>query len=191
MLGGANDLLNYLGGDMSTTPAQASDNIAASVNLLYAHGACNILVGNLPDLGLTPRLNGTVADQAAGAAVSNAFNSELATDLSMILATDTGLNLYNLDLAGLIHDAVIDPNAFGLKNVKEQAYTNDDTFAGTGTAVSDPNDYLFWDSIHPTTVGHDLIAAAALTAVPEPASLALLLALGAPMLLRRVGKRSV
>ncbi|MDQ5945187.1 MAG: outer rane lipase/esterase, partial [Pseudomonadota bacterium] len=41
-----------------------------------------------------------------------------------------------------------------------------------------PDSYLFWDSIHPTALGHRIIADAAFNvlAVPEPETYALLLA---------------
>jgi phospholipase/lecithinase/hemolysin len=50
--------------------------------------------------------------------------------------------------------------------------------------VADPSGYLFWDSLHPTTVGHDLIAQYAYNVVPEPAA-TLLLALAGAMGVRR------
>jgi phospholipase/lecithinase/hemolysin len=44
---------------------------------------------------------------------------------------------------------------------------------GLGGYTNDPG-YLFWDSVHPTTHGDALVAAAALQAVPEPATLTLI-----------------
>ena len=47
-----------------------------------------------------------------------------------------------------------------------------------GTAVvPNPDEYLFFDDIHPTTVFHRILAERALAAVPEPGSL-VLVALG-------------
>jgi phospholipase/lecithinase/hemolysin len=173
VLGGANDLLNLLGGTSTTTPAQAADNIATSVHDLYADGARNILVANLPDLGLTPRFYNT-AGQSVATAATLQFNTELATDLSTQLTTSPGLDIYNLNLFALIDSAEANPSAYGLTDVHDQAYTGDNTFAGNGSVVSDPSGYLFFDSIHPTTTGHALIAAAAVSAIPEPGSLSLI-----------------
>ena len=183
LLGGANDLFNYLGGSSTTTPVQAADNIAASVHTLYGDGARNILVANLPDLGQTPRFHGT-AGQAVATGVTLQFNTDLATDLASQLAASPGLNVYNLNLYSLINQAIASPGSFGLTDVTDQAYTGDTTFTGNGTAVSNPSGYLFWDSIHPTTTGHALVAQAAVSAIPEPGSLGLI-AFASVGLLRR------
>ncbi|MBP8789668.1 MAG: PEP-CTERM sorting domain-containing protein [Candidatus Dechloromonas phosphoritropha] len=45
------------------------------------------------------------------------------------------------------------------------------------TCIADPMDHLFWNGIHPTTQGHELIARPALAEIPEPETL-LLLAIG-------------
>lgn len=55
------------------------------------------------------------------------------------------------------------PAAHGLTNVTDSAYTGD-------TAVADPSGCLFWDTVHPTTKGHALIAQAAYALDPEPAT---------------------
>ena len=56
------------------------------------------------------------------------------------------------------------PSRFGLSNVTDMAITNPTAASG----------YLFWDDVHPTTVGHGLLADAAFDAVtPEPASVTL------------------
>jgi outer membrane lipase/esterase len=140
------------------------------VHDLYADGARNILVANLPDLGLTPRFYNTSGQPlATGAAVQ--FNTELATDLSTQLASSPGLKIYNLNLFNLIESALATPGTYGLTDVHDQAYTGDNNFAGNGSTVSNASSYLFYDSIHPTATGHSLIAAAAVSAVPEPTSL--------------------
>lgn len=186
VLGGANDLLNYLSGTGTTTPKQAADNIATSVQALYADGARNILVGNLPNLGLTPRFIGAgTAAQTASAGASVEFDTELATDLGSISSTSPGLNLYDLNLYAIFNEVVADPAAYGLTDVTDQAYTGDNNFAGNGTAVSNPSQYLFWDSIHPTTTGHALLADAALAAIPEPSGLAAVLLATAALTRRR------
>jgi len=193
VLGGANDLLNYLASPGSQNPVvvadTAADNIAASVKLLYADGARNILVANLPNLGLTPRFVGTSGESAA-AGLSVQFDTELAGDLAALSSTSTGLNLYNLNLYGLFGQVIASPASYGLTDVTDQAYTGDNDFIGDGTINPNASTYLFWDSIHPTTTGHALIAGAALAAVvPEPASVALV-ALGTIGLLGTRRKRS-
>jgi phospholipase/lecithinase/hemolysin len=58
------------------------------------------------------------------------------------------------------------PGSFGFTNV---------TTSALGDGVLSGKGYLFWDSVHPTTVGHQIIGDTAFAAVaPEPTSLALL-----------------
>jgi phospholipase/lecithinase/hemolysin len=49
------------------------------------------------------------------------------------------------------------PSAFSLTNV---------TDAAQGNFAVNPDTYLFWDDLHPTTYGHSLVAGAALKALP-------------------------
>ena len=69
------------------------------------------------------------------------------------------------DLFDLLDSIVGDPGAFGLTNV---------TDACAQFLNCDPSSYLFWDGIHPTLAGHEIISEAMLARVPEPATLALL-----------------
>ena len=194
LLGGANDLFADL--TTVTTPmptsaqlavaAAAADNISGDAGVLYGDGARNILLPNLPDLGLIPDYRGT-SQQAAATALTQAFNAELASDLTTLSSASAGLTVYRVDLFTQTTLAINNPFAYGLTNVTDSAYTGDTTYAGNGTAVSNPAGYLYWDGVHPTTTGHGLIAQdalAALTAVPEPATAAVLAA-ALPLAARR------
>jgi len=187
VLGGATDLLDAIessdsAADKALAATTAAGNIAAGVQALYDDGARHILVANLPDLGRVPRYLNTTS-QATATTLSGTFNTALAGDLTSVVASP-GLHLDVLDLHALFAQVIADPSAFGLSNVTDAAYTGDSDYAGDGTAVADPSGYLFWDSLHPTTVGHDLIAQYAYDAVPEPASV-WLLALGGIVVCRR------
>lgn len=186
VLGGATDLFDLIGvaGDQTAAAQQAANNIVAGLQSLYNDGARNILVGNLPDLGLVPSYHNT-PDQAQATALTNAFNATLAAGLGNLQATSVGLNLQLLDLNTLFNSAIVNPAAYGLTNVTAAAYTGDPDYEGVGTVVPDPSGYLFWDEVHPTTLGHSMVAQAAFTVVPEPATTMLLVLPAAMMLMRR------
>ncbi|HEB98216.1 MAG TPA: VPLPA-CTERM sorting domain-containing protein [Thiotrichales bacterium] len=156
--GGAMDIFNNpLDPYSAITPA--TTNLADAVGLLAGAGASHILVPNLPDLGLTPEAI-SLGVEAEARAVSEAFNTSLATALA-------GYDTLDLDVFTLLNLVVADPPAYGLTNV-------------TGSCVADGQDpactgYLFYDGVHPTTRGHELLADAMYTAVvPLPASAFLL-----------------
>ena len=65
-----------------------------------------------------------------------------------------------------------DPSAFGLTNVTDACYTG--SYFGGASACANPNQYLFWDEMHPTAVAHAVIAQTAFDEVPEPEPLAVL-----------------
>jgi phospholipase/lecithinase/hemolysin len=170
---GSNDLITNPSGG----PAAAAS-LAGSIGRLYDAGARQVLVPNLPSLGLVPRVNGDPILRGAADAATAQFNAALAASLDGLGAASPGLTLYRLDVAGLFDDIVADPAAFGLANVTNSAAPGlhiGDASYNTSLVVPNPDQYLFWDDLHPTRAGHALLGAAALAAVPEPSLVAPLL----------------
>ncbi len=186
---GSNDLSSIL--QNAAPSAYAADagavvaNIDSAVNTLAGYGAKNVLVLTVPDLGKTPAAiaSGPLA-QAAASALSGAFDLTLVNgsaaagfpSLTSLAAAD-GLNLSILDTYSLIDGIVANKSAFGFTNVTDPCVTGAVGYVG-GTACSPnlaaQNQYLFWDDSHPTAAGQALVADAALLAIPEPASFALI-----------------
>lgn len=147
-------------------------NMATAVATLSAVGAQHFLVPNMPDLGLTPRAN--VAGMSAQmGGITAAYNLGLEIALSSL-----GLDITIPDTAALMQAIVADPTAYGLTNATDWCFNEMELYmGGTPTVCSNPQEYLFWDSVHPTTAGHGLMAnlfASAIN-VPEPGTLVLLL----------------
>ena len=160
---GGNDFLN-LG---TQTPADAIGNAVYNINLatqnLINAGAKNILILNLPNLGATPLMNGDPTTAAGGQYLSLAFNAALASSLVGLESANSGVNFDTLDVYGFMQDLLTNPSLYGFENVTDPL-----SLAGNTT-----DDYLFWDSIHPTTMAHEMIADRAFAAVPEPATMLL------------------
>ena len=150
--GGGNDLraAGYEPDPLSV-PGRAVANIEAILGDLAAAGATEALVPNLPDIGLTLEAR-MVGPQIArlGRMVSEMVNNALGEALDRV-AERTGLRIHRLDVFDLHHRIVADPGAFGFENLTEPASGRDD-----------PDRYLFWDRIHPTTAAHRHLANAAL-----------------------------
>jgi phospholipase/lecithinase/hemolysin len=159
---GANDLF-----DGQTNPTVPAKNIANAISALINAGIKNFLVPNLPDLSKTPYgLSSSPATQAGLHALSAGFNSALSADLSL-LASLPGVHIHTLDTFGLFQQIQANPAQFNLSNV-----TNEGILSGNPSAPG----YLFWDDVHPTAAGQQLLATEAAKAVgtPEPASFTLL-----------------
>ena len=160
---GANDLL-----DGQTDVNIPVGNLITDIGRLITAGAENLLVGNLPLLGLTPRFNGDPGQSASMSALTESFNSALATALDTLEASTPGVDLFRFDVAQLITDAVANPGTFGFVNVTEPAAPGleVDSFSyDTSLIVDQPDTYLFWDELHPTTAAHALLAEYALDLV--------------------------
>jgi outer membrane lipase/esterase len=138
---------------------QYAADIGSIVDTLQAAGAQHVVVWNAPNLGVAPAVL-AMGPQAAALAsgVSQAMNGAL----NVRLSGEVGVTTF--DLFGLVGQVVANPPAYGLDNV------TDACIAG----ACDASKYLFWDGIHPTAKGHELISAAMVAAViPEPQTYAL------------------
>lgn len=132
--------------------------VADIANDLLIAGAQNILVINVPNLGLTPIADG---NEAGASAFTGLFNDNVSLGLDALGSSNVTL----LDAFGLLNTIVADPAAYGLTNVDDNCLaTAIDPLTGCDT-------HLFWDDLHPTAAGHELIADAAFAAVvPVPAA---------------------
>ncbi|HXS76936.1 MAG TPA: SGNH/GDSL hydrolase family protein [Terracidiphilus sp.] len=154
--GGANDVLN------ATSPTQivnAAIQETLDVQRLIAAGATQILVLNLPPLGLTPRLNGSTAASQTANAASALYNSWLATGVAVLndFYRWRRVAIYHVNVFSLFTQIAANPSALSLDNI---------TMPAQGNFAINPDTYLFWDDLHPTTHGHNLVADAALKALP-------------------------
>lgn len=164
------------------TVGQTLGDIGSMVSGLYAEGARNLLVPNVANLGRVPRVSelGGAPAQAAATALVQGFNSGLDTLLGDLQASNPGLNIIRFDTFSTFEAIVANAPAYGLLNTTDRCYTGDDTgFTGGGAVCARPDQYLFWDGIHPTTVAHNILGQAmlqtVLAAVPESQTWALML----------------
>ena len=99
------------------------------------------------------------------------FNTLLLAEIDSLRTTLAGVTIFEFDTWAVMQDMLTNPAAFGFTNVTDPAYVG--PLDGTGTVVPNPQEYLYWDEVHPSTIAHGHIAAAALTAIPEPSTVIL------------------
>ncbi len=143
----------------------ALGSVAAGIQGLYQGGARDFVIVNLPNFALTPAVR-AAGPQAQGAAAlfSNAFNTGLGQVVSAVSALP-GIRLRGLDANGVLTGIVANPVSFGLTNVDAACLTFG---VVQNPFCRKPNDYLFWDGIHPTKAGHAVLASAAVQVLTAP-----------------------
>jgi phospholipase/lecithinase/hemolysin len=160
---------------MQTNPADSIANLAGEITFLASIGADHFLVPNLPDLSLTPEFLAAVAglpsnvQAALKIQLQNAvmtYNGGLDFTLGQ-LENGLGVDIVDFDLYTFINESLSQ-----FDNITQPCLSRD---SNNNVVICDnPDGYLFWDNVHPTTAANKLLGEAFAAAVPEPASLALL-----------------
>ena len=164
---GGNDLRDAIVAYQTGGPAAAQailqkaiGSIAKHIHLLHQAGARHFLVWLPPNVGLTPAIR--MLDQMSPGAMqlatglSQAFNAGLSGVLTQLSGLP-GISIARFDAFALLNDIVADPQGYGLTNTVQACVTPyDEPFF-----CQAPDEYLFWDGIHPTRAAHTIVAQAA------------------------------
>jgi thermolabile hemolysin len=150
---GANDFFAWLASGNSDPTGMIQDGVANTIegiNDLADAGAAHFVVINLPDLGVTPAA-GALPPGVDGllSVLSASYNALLDQQLDL-LEEEQHVTIVRISAFELINDIVANPGDYGLSNVTDMAIA--------GLPGVDPDEYLFWDNVHPTTVAHQIIA---------------------------------
>ena len=165
---GSNDVLD-IADNASLTPAQQQADVAAAVNnesavihALAARGAQDFLVLNVPDLGKTPQetAHGAAAAQTASS-LASLYDQDLAAALQPLQASGA-LKIDLVDTFTVLNQVEANPAAYGFTDVTQPVWTGNLTSSSSGTLQASgaaQNQYLFFDSLHPTAQAHATLAA--------------------------------
>lgn len=141
---GANDIL------ANVSPTTAVANVQGNIATLAKAGAKYFFWANMPPMGEVPE-EITTSNRAAMDAASVAYNTAWVNAITQLYAEFPGIMIAIYDVYDAFEYLTEFPSEYGFVNVTSPAQ---------GLSVN-PNTYLFWDVLHPTTAGHAQIASAA------------------------------
>lgn len=192
---GSNDYMyNRFSAERATT--RVITMIEKQLKKLIAAGATKFLILNLPDLGLAPQNTAKGKEfSEALTHLAELHNRKMSEMLTKVQQQHQDAKLVSLDVMTQFKDIIAHPNQYGLKNVTDACYGGKYTLQQTmnqddelhvaiennpslnaafttqelpvDSICSNPDDYLFWDKLHPTRVAHQLIAIGAMNALLE------------------------
>jgi outer membrane lipase/esterase len=147
---GGNDFLALVENsdtDLEYLVHETVENIINAANRLREAGAQEVMLIGLPNLADIPLSNDlSLQEQQILALVSVKFNMHLESQ-----AMHYGYDYF--DMFKLVNKIMGRPSDYGLSNVVDACF---DEVAGV--VCSNPDEYFFWDDIHPTTHIHQIFA---------------------------------
>jgi len=160
---GGNDVRDALvayafGGDGAAVLGDALTATGTGIHTLYQAGARTFIVWNVPDIGLTPAVRALDAfvpgTSTLASLLTSGYNANLAALTASLEATHPGMVVLSFDAFSMIHAMASSPAFYGLSNANTPCVT-----PGVPPYDCDaPEEYLFWDGIHPTKAVHSILA---------------------------------
>ncbi|KAJ2719187.1 hypothetical protein GGI07_005372 [Coemansia sp. Benny D115] len=170
---GGNDILHraaqLLTGavDVTSFAQQLAASISSDIKALIDAGYKNINLWNLPAVDKTPALNSLGAGALAKPLVA-ALNNAIKTAVLAVATSEGATGVHVFDVNGLMEQA-LKPEVLSALGITDSTDACVSQVGGTTTVCTNPDEYFFYDAVHPASRMHYLwgIAAAALTRNPN------------------------
>lgn len=176
---GGNDVRNAAkqGTGAAAITAGVSAELGA-IRSLAGLGASNLLVINVPDVGAIPEFaQDNPALAASATTYSQSYDQQLAAGIGALNLGKATVKLF--DLYGYENGLLANAASYGFTDITDRCYTNTPLSAAAtpacGPGGANVDQFVYWDSVHPTArvdaiIGSALADAAfgPAAAVPEP-----------------------
>ena len=151
--------------DLQSDPTVPVANLVQAITDLAAAGGDNFIVPNLPDLGAVPLVKLLFPDPTLLSQLTAGHNAALAQAVSQLRA-DLDVNILLFDVGAAFDQVLANPDAFGFTNTTGSCLdVNRNPTGACGKDFADADEFLFWDTLHPSRSAHALLAEFALAAV--------------------------
>ncbi len=134
-------------------------NIGGAIQDIIDAGGKNIVVFNLPNIAEIPIAQGLNDDDREKLRdLIEDHNDRLEDIVEHIEQLNTDVNLIEIDADELFDEILNNPSDFGFTNVTDN-FSGIDLYTGGSLppSMGNPDEYLFVDSVHPSTKAHQLI----------------------------------
>ncbi|CAG8529344.1 12198_t:CDS:2 [Acaulospora morrowiae] len=167
---GSYDYMKIFENNLTITPTDIIASIQNSVSLLSSSGARRFLFLNIPPIHRIPHYK----------SYNNLTRLRDLVEKHNILLNETISNITRskriqaqvFDVWGFAERVLSDPRKFGFKNTVDSCLNKQEFVNGTGLnkvtgqnvvsssikTCENPDEYLWWDDMHPTTKAHELLA---------------------------------
>ena len=137
--------------------AEAITGIADNVVALIASGGRSFLILNAPDISHSPVVRSLGPSATSAAALLSARFTRALGETIALLRFIPRIHIARFDDNALTDAVIADPAAFGFTDVVDPCLR----FGVVQNPVCpNPDQFLFWDGLHPTEAGHSIIARA-------------------------------
>ena len=162
---GGND---FLGGGQEN-PQVVVNNIADHVTVLNQNGGKQFLILDMPSLERTPNYaDESDSDKQAMHARMLDYNSRLANDMAA-LAISLSVSIQVVAMLDMFETMVLNGSFYGITNPTDTACDSGDGLCEQGdTIVPNPEEYIFFDGLHPTATTQLLVAHYVLEQINTP-----------------------